>query len=271
MATLDAKTRAGLPNSAFAYVDSKGKRRLPIHDEPHVRNALARFNQVKFESEEARDRAFRKLLRAAAECGIAPVGFVAARLREAGSGPGRQLPAGPVTLLMTDIEGSTRMVAALGDEYPPLLDAVRALVRSEVERRNGIEVDTRADEMLVAFRSACDALQVAVAIQVALADAPFAPPVRVRIGLHSGSPSRTDTGYVGLPVHTVARVCFAGHGGQILLSASTREELVGEVPDGLRLVSLGDRAFAGLPDAIEVFQAQAAGLAAVFPPLRMAK
>ena len=83
MATLDAKTRAALPDSAFAYVDSTGKRRLPIHDESHVRNALSRFNQVKFESDEARERAFQKLLKAAVGHGIAPVGFVAAQMRAA--------------------------------------------------------------------------------------------------------------------------------------------------------------------------------------------
>ena len=271
MATLDAKTRASLPNNAFAYVDSKGKRRLPIHDEPHVRNALARFNQVKFESEEARDRAFRKLLRAAAGYGIAPVGFVAARLREAGSALPRSFPAGQVTLFMTDIEGSTALVASMGDDYPPLLEAIRTLVRDEIERAAGIEVDTRADEMFAAFRSATAALEAAVAIQRLLADGPFQVPARVRIGLHSGSPARTDTGYVGMPVHTVARICFAGHGGQILVSSSARDELAEEAFAGVRLASLGHHEFHGLPEPIEVFQAEAPGLAGAFPPLRMGK
>lgn len=271
MATLDAKTRAGLPNSSFAYVDSKGKRRLPIHDEAHVRNALARFNQVRFESEEARDRAFRKLLRAATDYAIAPVGFVAARLREAGSGLPRSLPAGQVTLLMTDIEGSTGLVASMGDDYPPLLDGVRTLVRTEVEQGAGIEVDTKADEMFAAFRSALAAVEAAVGIQRSLSAGPFRVPVRLRIGLHSGSPARTDTGYVGMPVHTVARICFAGHGGQILVSASTREELAAEALEGVELASLGHHTFHGLPEPVEVYQAQAAGLPDAFPPLRLEK
>ena len=271
MATLDAKTRASLPNSAFAYVDSKGKRRLPIHDEAHVRNALARFNQVRFESEEARDRAFRKLLRAAAGYGIAPVGFVAARLREAGSPLPRDLPAGQVTLLMSDMEGSTKLVASMGDGYPPLLEGVRTLVRVEIERSSGIEVDTKADEMFAAFRSAVAALDAAVAIQRALADGPLQAPVRLRIGLHSGSPARTDTGYVGMPVHTVARICFAGHGGQILVSASARDELVAEGSEDVGLASLGHHTFHGLPEPIEVFQARAPGLTETFPPLRVGK
>lgn len=269
MATLDAKTRASLPNSAFAYVDSMGKRRLPIHDEAHVRNALARFNQVRFESEEARDRAFRRLLRAATRYGIAPVGFVAARLREAGSALPRNLPAGQVTLLMTDIEGSTKLVASMGDDYPPLLEATRILVRNEIERGAGIEVDTKADETFAAFRSAIAALEAAIAIQRALFADPFQVPIRLRIGLHSGSPSRTDTGYVGMPVHTVARVCFAGHGGQILVSASTREELMAEALEGIGLASLGHHSFHGLPEPVEVFQAQVTDMPEAFPPLRV--
>ena len=111
MATLDAKKRASLPNSAFAYVDSQGNRRLPINDEAHVRNALSRFNQVKFESEEARDRAFRRLLKAATDYGIAPIGFVTRQLREARGADPSDLPSGVVTLMLTDIEGSTRLVA----------------------------------------------------------------------------------------------------------------------------------------------------------------
>jgi class 3 adenylate cyclase len=271
MATLDAKTRASLPNSAFAYVDSKGQRRLPIHDEAHVRNALARFNQVKFENEEARDRSFRKLLRAAASYGIAPVGFVAARLREAGSPLPRNLPAGQVTLLMTDIEGSTGLVASMGDDYPPLLEGIRTLVRNEIERAAGIEVDSKADEMFAAFRSAIAALESAVSIQRALTDGPFRMSARLRIGLHSGSPARTDSGYVGMPVHTVARICFAGHGGQILVSGTTRDELAAEALEGVELASLGHHEFHGLPEPVEVFQAQAPGLPEAFPPLRVGK
>src|SRR4051812_37328864 len=81
MARLDATERAKLSNSAFAYVDSIGRRRLPIHDEQHVRNALARFNQVAFESDDARERARKKLLNAAKKFRIVPVGFIAGQLR----------------------------------------------------------------------------------------------------------------------------------------------------------------------------------------------
>ncbi|HLA17503.1 MAG TPA: DUF6582 domain-containing protein, partial [Candidatus Limnocylindrales bacterium] len=76
MATLDLKRRRQLPDRAFAYVDSSGRRRLPINDEAHVRNALARFDQVHFEDEAARDRARGRLLRAAGRYAIVPVGFI---------------------------------------------------------------------------------------------------------------------------------------------------------------------------------------------------
>src|SRR5919108_368533 len=110
MPRLGAKERAQLPDSAFAYIDSQGRRRLPIHDASHVRNALARFGQVQFEDEEARDRARSRLLRAAKKHGIMPIGFINAQLR-----PDRRLPTGQVTFLLTDIEASTQLLARLDD------------------------------------------------------------------------------------------------------------------------------------------------------------
>ncbi|HSK06850.1 MAG TPA: adenylate/guanylate cyclase domain-containing protein [Acidimicrobiia bacterium] len=272
MATLDAKKRASLPNSAFAYVDSKGDRRLPIHDEAHVRNALARFNQVRFESDEAREKAFRRLLRAAAEYGIAPVGFVTRQIREAArSEEATELPSGQVTLLFTDMEGSTGLVRELGPAYPDLLEDVRRLIREVVERHRGYEVDARADEFFAAFARAGDAISAAVAIQLSMGGMswPGGRQVRVRIGLHSGSPAVTDTGYVGLPVHVLARVASAGHGGQILLTAAAREELGESAPAGIGLTSLGRFHLAGLPEAEELLQVEADGLESVFPALRV--
>ena len=171
MATLDARKRASLPNSAFAYVDSKGNRRLPINDEAHVRNALSRFNQVKFESEEARERAFRRLLRAATDYGIAPVGFVTRQLRRARAGDSSDLPSGVVTLLLTDIEGSTRLIQELGDDYPAVLEQVRAIIRETVGRHDGYEVDSRADEFFAVFAGAAGGVAAAVEIQRGLQDA----------------------------------------------------------------------------------------------------
>ena len=271
MATLDAKKRASLPNSAFAYVDSQGNRRLPINDEAHVRNALSRFNQVKFESEEARERAFRRLLKAATDYGIAPIGFVTRQLREARVADSSALPSGVVTLLLTDIEGSTRLVQELGEEYPSVLEAVRKLIRHAVGGNQGYEVDSRADEFFAVFAEAAGGVAAAVEIQRGLQDAmwPGGHQVRVRIGLNSGSPAVTDTGYVGLPVHVMARVCNAGHGGQVLLTEATRSEL-GTLPDGIELASLGEVALAGLPEPETLFQVKVHGLIAEFPPLRVA-
>src|SRR5205809_4172742 len=119
MARLKVTERASLPDSAFAYIDSRGRRRLPIHDEPHVRNALARFGRVSFEDDAAEERARKRLLNAAKRYGIVPVGFITgqirgARVRSTAAAP---LPTGFVTFLLTDIEGSTALLQHLGDRY----------------------------------------------------------------------------------------------------------------------------------------------------------
>ncbi|MGH2987730.1 MAG: DUF6582 domain-containing protein, partial [Solirubrobacterales bacterium] len=216
---LSAKERRQLPDSAFAYVDSRGRRRLPIHDAAHVRNALARFSQVAFEDEEARDRARSRLLRAAKKHGIMPIGFISAQLQ-----PQRKLPKGQVTFLLTDIEGSTELLGRLEDEYASLLADVRRLVRAAVRSTGGHEVSARGDDHFVVFERAPAALEAALAIQRAmLAGAwPGGSEVRLRIGLHRGRPALTDTGYVGLSVHAAARICFAAHGGQIVMSSAVR-------------------------------------------------
>jgi hypothetical protein len=123
MVRLDPRERADLPDRAFAYVDSRGRRRLPIHDAAHVRNALARFNQTAFEDEQARERARLRLLNAAKRFKIVPVGFIAGQLRsERGRNQHPELPAGFVTLLMTDVEGSTLLVHQLGEHFRDLID-----------------------------------------------------------------------------------------------------------------------------------------------------
>ncbi len=268
MAQLSAKQRGELPNSAFAYVDSQGRRLLPINDEPHVRNALSRFNQVKFEDEAAKERAFRKLLTAATKYGIAPIGFVARQLREAAEEGPADLPSGPVTLLLSDIEGSTGLVHRLGDGYQEVLAQVQGLIWQAVDSQRGYEVDARADEFFAAFAHAPDALTAALSIQRSIRDHkwPVGETVRVRIGLHSGSPARTETGYVGLPVNTAARVCNAGHGGQILVSAATRDELS---PSEFDLLSLGVFELRGLPRPVELLQVTVHDLPKEFPPPRV--
>src|SRR6266480_6787397 len=121
MPSLSAVARNKLPASAFAYIDAQGRRRLPIHDASHVRNALSRFDQTAFEDDVARERARQRLLRAAKKYGIVPLGFFDGQLRKARGANVRSLPRGTVTFLLTDIEGSTRLLERLGDEYAGLL------------------------------------------------------------------------------------------------------------------------------------------------------
>jgi class 3 adenylate cyclase len=381
MSRLKSKKRARLPASAFAYVDSRGGRRLPVHDKAHVRNALARFNQVKFEDEAARERARTRLLNAAKKFRIVPVGFITGQLQserrhatagrlviELGRNPapgeleqrlravlrdptlsvlhwsdasgtyldgagkpvplpaedaqrgvtylerqGRPmtalvhdptilddpalaetvleavrfvvekdrlhgqipatstdaaaLPTGFVTFLMTDIEGSTVLLRKLGDRYGALLNDVRAILRGAVLRGSGREIDARADEFFAVFERAGAAVEAAVAVQRELGKRAWSDglEVRVRAGIHSGRPTLTDVGYIGLAVHAAARVCSAAHGGQIVLSAPARVALGASAPVGIRFRSLGRHRLAGLPDAETLFQVLARGLRAEFP------
>jgi class 3 adenylate cyclase len=275
---LAASARARLPDSAFAYVDSQGRRRLPINDASHVRNALARFDQTTFEDDVARERARQRLLRAAKKYGIVPIGFFDGQLRKerlqtvitARARDIASLPRGTVTFLLTDIEGSTALLRQLGDGYATLLRDVRALIRKAVKDAGGHEVDARADEFFAAFRQVARALDAAVGVQRSLRNHAWTEDVdvRVRIGVHTGRTTLTETGYVGIAVHTAARVCSAGHGGQILLSSASRDAVEGSQAAGIALRTLGRYALAGLPEPEALFQVDAADLRVKFPKLR---
>jgi class 3 adenylate cyclase len=274
MPELNASKRAQLPNSAFAYVDSRGERRLPIHDEGHVRNALSRFNQVKFEDEEARERARKRLLNAAKKYKIVPVGFVTGQIRserEFGQSQRRNatLPTGLVTLMMTDIEGSTNLVNQLGKDYAKLIREIRTMIRKVVASQLGHVVDVRADESFAVFKRPADAVAGAVAIQRAIGERPSPHEVRIRIGLHSGKPTVSDGNYIGIAVHTAARICSAAHGGQIVVSAQTRDAVKDPTLDGLRFRSLGSHRLRGLPEAVALYQVSVEGLAVKFPRLKI--
>jgi class 3 adenylate cyclase len=278
MARLESAERARLPDSAFAYVDSRGNRRLPINDAAHVRNALARFNQVAFEDEQARERGRTRLLKAAKKYGIVPVGFITGQLqseRELGPRSSRDLvtlPSGFVTMMLTDIEGSTALVQRLGDSYGELLDGVRALLSDGVRAGEGHIVDSRADEFFAVFERPASALNTAVSVQHLLRGSAWVDDleVRVRVGIHSGYPTRrSEANYIGLAVHTAARICGAAHGGQILVSGDTRTATQGSRPDGVRFRSLGQFRLRGLPDEVALYQLVAKGLMTGFPPPRL--
>ncbi|MFL5798651.1 MAG: adenylate/guanylate cyclase domain-containing protein [Actinomycetota bacterium] len=278
---MSARDRASLPDSAFAYIDARGRRRLPINDEAHVRNALARFERVAFEDDAARERARRRLLNAAKKYRIVPVGFIDGQLRAertqaaARRGPAidvAALPTGFVTFLLTDIEGSTRLLSRLGDRYAGLLEDVRGIVRLAVLNAGGHEVDARADEFFAAFARPGPAIEAAIDVQRTLGRRSWPDDVRcrVRAGIHSGRPTLTDTGYIGLSVHTAARVCWVAHGGQIVVTGQTSTALGTSPPAGVTFANLGRHRLPGIVRDESLFQVKAKGLVTKFPPLRTA-
>ena len=177
-----------------------------------------------------------------------------------------KLPTGTVTLLFSDIEGSTKLLHRAGDSYAELLRAHRRLLRAAFARHNGVEVDTEGDAFFVAFSSADDAVAAAASSQSALAahEWPESHEVRVRMGLHAGRPRIVDGGYVGIDVHHAARVMAAGHGGQVLLSNAVRRELSQEPA----LLDLGEHRLKDLLQPEHLFQLVVDGLPCEFPALK---
>jgi predicted ATPase/class 3 adenylate cyclase len=177
-----------------------------------------------------------------------------------------ELPTGTVTLLFTDIEGSTRLLQRAGDAYAGLLDEHRRLLGDSFRRHGGIVVDSEGDAFFVAFASAKDAVAAAAAAQRALAghDWHDENEIRVRMGLHTGEPRVVEGRYVGLDVHHAARVMAAGHGGQVLVSEATRALL----DDGTRLRDLGEHRLKDLSRPQRLYQLDLEGLPAEFPPLK---
>jgi predicted ATPase/class 3 adenylate cyclase len=158
----------------------------------------------------------------------------------------RDLPSGTVTFLFTDIEGSTKLLRQLGSEgYAEALSRHRRILREAFARHGGVEVDTQGDAFFVAFPTAPGAVQAAAEAQQALDDGP----VRARIGLHTGTPHLTDEGYVGVDVHRAARIAASGHGGQVLLSASTASLVARE-----RLRDLGEHRLKDLSGPERIYQ-----------------
>jgi len=178
------------------------------------------------------------------------------------------LPGGTITFLFTDIEGSTRLLQELGDAYGDVVRDHRRLLREHLGDNGGTEVDTQGDAFFYSFTRARDAVGGAVAAQRALAahEWPGQTEVRVRMGVHTGEPSVGEEGYLGLDVVRAARICSAGHGGQILLSETTRALVGNDLPDGVAVVDLGQQHLKDVQHE-RIYQLTLDG-AQSFPPLK---
>jgi class 3 adenylate cyclase len=172
-----------------------------------------------------------------------------------------ELPRGTVTFLFTDVEGSTRLLTALGDRYAGILAAHHRVVRQAIAAHGGCEVGTHGDAFFVAFARAGDAVGAAVAAQRGLAAIPWpeGAELRVRMGLHTGEAAVQGTTYVGLDVHRAARICSAAHGGQVLVSRATRELVAGALAgDDVALRDIGPRELRDLVRPEHLFEVVAA-------------
>ena len=179
------------------------------------------------------------------------------------------LPTGTITFLFTDIEGSTRLLQALGEGYRTVQDQHAEIMRAAITAQQGYEVRTIGDSFFVAFRSPVRAVAAAVAAQRALAgyDWPYDGQLRVRMGLHTGEGIAGGDDYVGIDVNRAARISAAGHGGQVLLSDATRALVESKLPDDVRVRTLGSYRLKDLAEAERLHQLEIRGLPSGFPPL----
>jgi len=188
-------------------------------------------------------------------------------------GRDRELPTGTVTLLFTDIEGSTLLLSRLGEQYEEALSAQRTIMRSAIARNHGLELGTEGDSFFAVFRSAADAVGCCVAAQQAVGrhEWPEGATVQIRMGMHSGQPKPYESGYVGMDVHRAARIAAAAHGGQVVLSEAAWRLAEPELPPGTGGIGARDLGFHRLKDIEEpehVYQLTGPGLAEAFPPIK---
>jgi len=179
-------------------------------------------------------------------------------------------PTGTVTFLFTDIEGSTRLLQELGDQWADVLQDQRRLMRAAIAASGGIELGTEGDSFFVVFASASDAAQAVISAQRALAAHSWIgdKPVRVRMGLHTGEGRRVGDDYVGLDVHRAARIAACGHGGQVVISDSVYALVENALPAGVRVRDLGEHRLKDLPRPEHLYQLDIEGLRTEFPALK---
>ncbi len=175
-----------------------------------------------------------------------------------------------LTFLFTDIEGSTVLLQRLGDAYAEVLADHHRLVRTGLAAHHGREIDTQGDAFFAVFSSPSACVAAVIEIQRALIahSWPAGESVRVRMGIHSGEVSETDAGLVGLEVHRAARIAAVAHGGQVVLSSATAALVRDSMPAGASFRDLGSHRLKDLGRPEQIFQLEAAGLPAAFPPLR---
>ena len=180
------------------------------------------------------------------------------------------LPTGTVTFLFTDIEGSTRLMRELGDEYVPLQVKHHAILRTAFRSNEGRELRTEGDSFFCVFKSALDACQAAAAAQTAFAAEtwPKGGEIRVRVGLHTGEAPLMGDEYIGLDVHHAARIAGAAYGGQILVSDATQALVAGSLPSNLSLRDLGGHRLRDLAQSERLYQLVVEGVPSTFPALR---
>ena len=180
-----------------------------------------------------------------------------------------ELLGGTVTFVFTDIEGSTRLLKRLGDGYGDVLAQHRSVLRAAFEGHRGQEVDSEGDALFFAFARARDAVAAVVGGQLGLAGKrwPAGVEVRVRMGLHTGEPRVEHGGYVGLAIHRAARISSAAHGGQVLMSSTTRDLVADDLPDGLGLRDLGEHRLKDLDRVERIYELRWPGAAGDLPPI----
>jgi YVTN family beta-propeller protein len=182
------------------------------------------------------------------------------------------LPSGAVTFVFTDIEGSTLLVRRLRARYAEVLGEHQRLLREAFSQHGGHEIDTQGDAFFYAFGSAYEAVLAAIDVQRALSgyDWPEKAEVKVRIGIHTAQAVPANGRYTGLAVHRAARICSAGHGGQVLVSQATRSLLEDEEEGdlGVGMLDLGDQRLKDIERPVRLYQVTAPGLPTEFPPPR---
>ena len=182
----------------------------------------------------------------------------------------RELPTGTVTMLFSDIEGSTVLLSRLGTQYAEALSVQRDVIRAAISGCRGHEMGTEGDSFFVVFESAADAVACCAAAQRALGGHawPGGVAVRVRMGLHSGEPSRHEDGYIGMDVHRAARIAATAHGGQVVMSSVTWELAHSGLPAELSAHDLGIHRLKDIDGPEHIYQLAGPGLPEHFPPLK---